>query len=138
MYADDMVLYRPIHSHKDYLLQQRDINTIADWIARLHLYRSMETSASTCFSRENRCVLIPYAMLLNGLPLERVSMYKYLGLHISSDLFWSLHIKTTCNNARKPVGMFHRRFFSIMDANINKHLYIAYIRPHLEYVCQVT
>ena len=39
--------------------------------------------------------------------------------------------------ARKLVGMFHRRFLSIMDANINKHLYIAYIRPHLEYACHV-
>jgi len=66
-------------------------------------------------------MLTPHAMLLNGLPLERVSVYKYLGLHISSDLFWSIHIKTIHNNARKLVGMFHRRFFSIMDANINKH-----------------
>ena len=24
-----------------------------------------------------------------------------------------------------------------MDANIHKHLYIAYIRPHLEHACQV-
>ena len=39
--------------------------------------------------------------------------------------------------ARKLVGMFHRRFLSIMDANINKHLYIAYIRPHLEYAGHV-
>jgi len=37
--AEDMVLCRPIRSHEDYLLLQRDINAIADWIARLHLQR---------------------------------------------------------------------------------------------------
>ena len=37
MFADDMVLYRPIRSHEDYLLLQRDVNAIASWIARLYL-----------------------------------------------------------------------------------------------------
>ena len=87
-------------------------------------------------SRKRTCATPP-TILLNGLPLERVSEYKYLGVYISSDLSWSLHINNICSNARKLVGMFHRRFFSIMDANTNKQLYVTYIRPHLEYACQV-
>ena len=116
-FADDMVLYRPIRSYGDYLLLQRDINAIADWIARLHLQFSGNKCKYMILLRKQTC-LTPHAMLLNGLSLERVSVYKYLGLHISSDLFWSIHIKTICNNSRKLVGMFHRGFFSIMDANI--------------------
>ena len=37
LYADDMVLYRPIYSYEDYWLLQRDINAIATWIADNHL-----------------------------------------------------------------------------------------------------
>ena len=33
--------------------------------------------------------------------------------------------------------MFHRRFFSAMDADSCRQVYITYIRPHLEYACQV-
>lgn len=136
MFADDMVLYRPIHAHEDYLLLQRDINAIASWIARLHLQFSENKCKYMILSRK-RSGTTPPAILLNDLPLQRVSEYKYLGVYISSDLSWSLHISTICNKARKLVGMFHRRFFSIMDVSTNQQLYVSYIRPHLEYACQV-
>ena len=33
--------------------------------------------------------------------------------------------------------MFHRRFFPAMDTDSCRQLYTTYIRPHLEYACQV-
>ena len=32
MYADDLLLYREISCHEDYLKLQQDVNTIADWV----------------------------------------------------------------------------------------------------------
>ena len=120
MFADDMVLYRPIHSNEDYLLLQRDVDAIANWIANLFLQFNENKCKYMILSRK-RTSVISHAILLN----------------ISSDLSWSLHIETICRKSKKLVGMFHRRFFSTMDADTSKQLYVTYIRPHLEYACQV-
>jgi len=32
MYADDLLLYRPIHSPSDYQTLQEDVNALFDWI----------------------------------------------------------------------------------------------------------
>lgn len=34
-----------------------------------------------------------YFVYLNNVPLESVSSYKYLGVHISDNLTWTLHIE---------------------------------------------
>ena len=32
LFADDIVIYRPIHDPSDFMLLQGDVNTISDWI----------------------------------------------------------------------------------------------------------
>ncbi len=63
------------------------------------------------------------ALVLNGLQLERVTEFKYLGVHISSNLSWSPHVDKICSKTRKLVGMIHRRFYSVMDTDTSKQLY---------------
>ena len=74
---------------------------------------------------------------IDDLPLEKVDVYKYLGVYLTSDLCWSVHIDKICAKSEKLVGMFHCRFFSSMDSESCRLLYKSYIRPHLEYACQV-
>ncbi len=33
--------------------------------------------------------------------------------------------------------MFHRIFYTVMETDTSKQLYVTYIRPHFEYACQV-
>ena len=40
-------------------------------------------------------------LVAHGSVLERVSSYRYLGVMISSDLFWSNHIKDINSKAQK-------------------------------------
>ena len=40
-------------------------------------------------------------ILLNGIPFERVELFKHLGLVISSDLSWSNHITSISAKAKK-------------------------------------
>ncbi len=74
--------------------------------------------------------------VLSGLPIERFSKFKYLGVHISSDLSWSLHVWKICAKGRRLVGLLYRRFHAV-DTSTCKQLYVSFIRPHLEYACQV-
>ena len=67
-----------------------------------------------------------------------MQQYKYLGVIVSHNLCWSQHNQEVCNKARKVL--------SIIYCNISSHtndpstifrLYIALVRPHLEYAVQV-
>ena len=70
---------------------------------------------------------------LDDQPLQRVDVYKYLGLLISHDLSWSEYIHTICNKTKKLLGMLHRRFYQHADSNTLLQMYISLIRPHLDY-----
>ena len=137
LFADDMVLYRPLYTPYDYELLQRDINAIAHWISNVHLQFNTKNRKYMVLSRKHSNAVLPSALTLDDLPLDKVSEFKYLGIHITPDLNWSLHIDRISAETKRLVGMFHRRFFSTMDADRCRQLYITYIRPHLEYACQV-
>ena len=65
--------------------------------------------------------------------MERVTAYKYLGILITSDLSWSSHIQAITTKARKQTGMLYRRFYNNSQPSTLKILYVALIRPLLEY-----
>jgi len=128
MFADDMVLYRPIHSWP--------MKITADWLPRLHLQFNRNKCKYMILSRKQTCSTPQHAILLNGLPLERVSEYKYLGVYTSPQTCLG-HCILTPQCYKAGWNVLQKGFFSIMDANTNKQIYVAYIRPHLEYACQV-
>ena len=45
---------------------------------------------------------------LNGEPLERVHQYKYLGVILTDDLTWPIHISEITNKTRKIIGLIYR------------------------------
>ena len=70
LYADDMVLYRPIYSYEDYWLLQQDINAIATWIADNHLQFNTSKCKYMTISQK-RAKELPPTNNLNGIPLDR-------------------------------------------------------------------
>ena len=74
---------------------------------------------------------------LNGIPLEKVEHFKYLGVLFSSDLSWSTHIDSICSKARKLVGLLYRRFSANVDSQPLLEMYKLLVRPHLEYAAQI-
>ncbi len=52
--------------------------------------------------------LRPYTpLMISGIPVERVSSFKYLGVNISEDLTWTTHIQTQVKKARQR--LYHLR-----------------------------
>ena len=78
-----------------------------------------------------------HALLLDGVPLERVETFKYLGILLSSDLSWSAHVNSICSKARKLIGLLYRRFYTDMASDKLLELYKILIRPHLEYAAPI-
>jgi len=55
--------------------------------------------AYVIISHKKQLQLPPNDLRVNGLSLERVHEYKYLGVWLTSGLTWSKHINTICNKA---------------------------------------
>ena len=75
------------------------------------------------------------ALRLNDCAIEQVEPYKYLGVLISSDLSWSLHINRVCSRAKQLVGFLYRHL-RLADPRCICRIYQAIMLPILNY-CSV-
>jgi len=104
MYADDILLYKPIRQPEDYNGLQTDIDAIQDCISANYLTMNPHKCKYLICSRKIHPHLPPSGLLLGGITLEQVESYRYLGVLVSSRLTWSDHIEHVCAKARKLVG----------------------------------
>ena len=81
---------------------------------------------------------MPPLFLHNGTEMiQEVKTYKYLGIYISADLRWDVHINNICLKCKKLLGLLYRRFYTCANSAFLYHLYLSLVRPILDYVCQV-
>ena len=138
LYADDLLLFRPITKQYDFQTLQSDINTVADWVSANYSTFNSSKCKYKLVSRKRQPSLPP-TLTLNGCTLEEVECFKYLGLLLSSesDMSWSPHIESTCSKAKKILGLLYRRFYGNTDGAALVQLYQFLVRPHMEYASEV-
>ncbi len=110
LFADDLVIYRPIHSAADLSILERDLAIVASWIASNHLTLNENKWKYMILS----CRWSPvehHPLMLNGCALEKVDAFKYLGVLLSSDLRWSPHIQSISAKARRLERLLYHRFY---------------------------
>ena len=103
LYADDMLLYKPICTQPCYVELQQDINSIYQW-SQENLMSFNLTKCKSMLLINKRKILYP-TMTLNHQPLENVQQYNYLGVILSYNLCWSHHVQAICKRARKVLGI---------------------------------
>ena len=74
MYADDLVLYKPITSECEWFAFQQDITAISEWVDE-HLL-SLNISKCECMLLTRKSSRMPVLFLSNKV-IEQVSSYKY-------------------------------------------------------------
>jgi hypothetical protein len=133
-YADDTVLYRPIVSDQDEDILQADLEAIRTWST----VNKLPLNAAKCvvmhITRSNRPITVKYYM--GDTPLETISTHKHLGVVLSSNLEWGPHINEVTSKAQRLLGFIQRTVGS-NDHNTMKKLFIALVRPILEYCAPV-
>ena len=137
MYADDILLWKPIKCSNDYVYLQTDINNISTCIKSLYLSLNSSKCKYIIASRKRQPTLPSSGLHLNGEALEHVRSYRYLGILVTETLTWSEHIQQVCSKARKLIGMMYRQFYFWTNTSVLRSIYITCIRPHLEYAAQL-
>ncbi len=81
-------------------------------------------------SRKRNKPLLDYRLGQDNLTV--VSSYPYLGVTISSDLRWHLHVNNVCSKATRTPN-FVRRNIYCCPLESKALAYTCLVRPHLEY-----
>ena len=94
LYADDLLLFRPIKKQDDLHMLQDDISMINNWVQLNHLTFNAAKCKCMVISRKRRPPFMG-VLKLGDTPLEQVESFKYLGVLLSSDLSFTQHIQST-------------------------------------------
>ena len=123
------------HFHPLTLLP-KDVDTIINWINGNFLTFNTQKCKQMSITRK-KSPGTTFNITVDENALEQVESYKYLGVWITSDLSWTKQIQENCKKANQKLGMLYRRFYEHCSTNTLQCLYVALIRPHLEYAVPV-
>ena len=133
MFADDTKLFRLITSREDALALQSDLQTLEQWSDVWDLgFNADKCHVLTLGKFENTQHTHRYTVCNNE--LEHVAEEKDLGVTIDGELNFDEHISRKVRIANGIVGQI-RRSFSYLDCETFRRIFIAFVRPYLEY-CQ--
>ena len=77
-----------------------------------------------------------HRFIMDGTILKIVETHKHLGVHLSSNNKWSKHIDSIIESASKQISYLRKIKYQFSKQTLNI-LYCTYIRPLLEYACEV-
>ena len=133
LFADDTKIFQTITSKEEADLLQSDIDSLQlwsdKWLLKFHPDKCHVLSIG-----KFEDIAYTKRYQLGGTELEHVFSEKDLGVIIDSELTFEEHINAKIQKANIMSGLI-RRSFSFLDGKLFKKLYVAFVRPHLEY-CQ--
>ena len=112
------------------------VDECANWASanNMKLNESKTKELQVCFSSQP--VTHP-AITINNVPVDIVKHAKLLGVTISSDLKWNLHIDNICKKASKKLYALRLLRRNGIPTSTLLSVYCTCIRPTLEYACEV-
>ena len=132
-----LLLYKPITELDDFAALHSDLILLELW----SLEQLAQLNPAKCkymlLSRRRFPTAKDLTLFLCGSKLEKVDVFKYLGVLINTKLSWCDHIDGICNKARKILGLLYWRFYQDSSHSTLRALYITLVRPHLEYAAQL-
>ena len=73
----------------------------------------------------------------NGQPIERVSSFELLGLHVTDILKWNEHVSSVCSKAAQRLHFLQQFERAAMTSEDLLYYYQSVVRPVTEYACAV-
>ena len=134
LYADDIVLYKPINSPCETLAFQQDVDEILLWTTNHGL--TLNTSKTYALPITRSPKPISLNLHIDGNPIADVLSVKYLGVTVTADLNWSRHVHNISSKAKQQIGLIYRRLYQATPLAHQK-IYRSVVLPKLEYCAAV-
>jgi ribonuclease P/MRP protein subunit RPP40 len=134
LFADDALLYRPIHSMEDHFILQEDLAKLEQWAENW----DMKFNPSKCYtmSIKNRGEKSSHFYSLCNQFLKAVSHNPYLGVLLSDNLTFASHINNVCAKSARMLGFLGRNLRSC-PTKLRELAYVSMCRSTLEYASQI-
>lgn len=133
LFADDTCLYMNSTDHQNNATAlNRDLEALESWAKQWLVTFSPEKTKSMNLSLNPQHTGNIPPLYFNQSQLEEVNHHKHLGLHLSENLKWNYHINSIVEKAAKRIGILNLLRFKL-DRKTLETIYIAFIRPILEY-----
>lgn len=131
MYADDTTLYCNINQETSDVVINSELEKVTTWLSSNKLSLNIKKSKFMVFHTAQRHVNYPLIQI-NNCNIERVTNFNFLGLILSADLKWNLHVDHICRKICKVIGITYR-LRDIYPPDVLLLLYNTLILPHLNY-----
>ena len=137
-YVDDSTIFEICSGNVVSTIQQ-SIDDVVKWTddndMRLNCDKCKEMIVD--FSRNQGQSSDAQDICINEKTLEKVSHIKMLGVTVSDDLTWNIHVDNIVSKAGKRLYMLYQLKRGGISQRELVQIYIAIIRPVLEYACPV-
>ena len=131
LYADDLKLFKEISSDQNWLDLQFDLDLLHEWCIKHKLDLNISKCKVMSFAMIKKPTYRNYS--IGNVPIERVSSFKDLGVHLDEQLTFRDHIDEIVNKSNCMLGFVKRITKDFHNPLSIKSLYCALIRSNLEY-----
>ena len=134
MYADDTTIYFNLEDFDRYNLEQditNELENITLWLKRNKLSLNVQKTKLMIFHRKQKQIN-ELNILIDGIAIERVESFNFLGLIIDEGISWKKHTDVVKNKISKVVGILYR-LNNIFPKNILQTLYNSLIASYINY-----
>lgn len=132
-YADDLVIFSDDPEKLQILL-----NYVSEWCHRWRMQINSDKTKVVQF-RSRRQGSENVTFQINGIKLEQVTHYKYLGVVMDEHLEYDLCVNTLSNAARRALGkiIYKSKSLSGLGYETYTKLYNSMVAPIMDYGCEI-
>lgn len=135
LFADDLKIFRTIHSIDDCSYLQCDLDNINKWCECNGL--QLNKSKCSVLSYTRKLNIIDFNYQVQSTKVDRKTTIKDLGIIFDQKLSFNEHIDGVVNSAYKTLGFVIRNSKSFDNVTATKCLYFSLVRSKLEYCSQI-
>lgn len=107
LFADYLVVYTCVRGTDDQKLLSASLDKINEWCVSWGMEVNVNKTKCVTISHRRMPLIFNYKMA--GSDITRTDSVRYLGVTITSNLKWNVHIENTCAKAFKTLGFLHRK-----------------------------
>jgi hypothetical protein len=137
LYADDLVYTHPLHSESSENIVQREMNLLSECIQSMGLNLNKSKCQYMVLGLGNQKYKPQIQIAVNGENLQKVTVYKYLGIEIDERLTFEEHARKAATKSKRCIGALSGSVRKWASVEILKTVISSIALPILLYAIEI-